>query len=82
MKPIWNWLKDDKNRDVIKMTGAGLAALAAAGWAVLTFVVDRSPPPSVTAGAGGVAAGRDMSGNTINVGTPSGPVTPPVAKPR
>jgi hypothetical protein len=52
MKPIWNLLKDDKNRDVLKMTAAGLAAVVTAVWAVLTFVVDHDPPASVTSGAG------------------------------
>jgi hypothetical protein len=32
MKPIWNWPKDDRNRDILKVTLAGLAAVVAASW--------------------------------------------------
>jgi hypothetical protein len=84
MKPIWNWLKDDKNRDVLKMTAAGLAAVVAAAWAVLTLVVDHHPSTSVTSGAGGMAAGHDISGNTITLAPPPGtapPATTPAVKP-
>jgi hypothetical protein len=80
MKPIWNWLKDDKNRDILKMTAAGLAAIVAAAWGVLTFVVDHHPPTRVTSGAGGIAAGRDISGNTITL-APAPPTATPAAKP-
>jgi hypothetical protein len=83
MKPIWNWLKDEKNRDVLKMTAAGLAAVVTAAWAVLTFVVDHHPPASVTSGVGGIAAGHDISGNTITLAPPGAtapPATPPAAK--
>jgi hypothetical protein len=84
MKPIWDWLRDDRNRDVVKMTAAGLAAVVAATWAMLTFVVDHHPPASITSGAGGIAAGHDISANTITL-APTGaavlPATPPLAKP-
>jgi hypothetical protein len=84
MKPIWNWLKDNENRDVLKMTAAGLAAVVAAGWTVLTFVVDHHPSANVMSGAGGIAAGHDISGNTITLAPPVGTpplATPPTAKP-
>ena len=77
MKPIWNWLKNAKNRDILKMTAAGLAAVVAAAWAFLTFVVDHHPSASVTSGAGGLAAGHDISGSTIIVSPlPGNPTTP------
>lgn len=84
MKPIWNWLKDDKNRDILKMTAASLGAVVAATWAVLTFVVDHHQSTSVTSGAGGMAAGHDISGNTIMLAPSAGkapPATMPAAKP-
>ena len=81
MKPIWNWLKDDRNRDVVKMTAAGLAAVVAAAWAILTLVVDHHPRASITSGAGGIAAGHDISGNTITLARPGGAAAPPATSP-
>jgi hypothetical protein len=77
MKRIWKWLKDDANRDIIKMGAATLAAIIAGTWAVLTFVVDRHASPRVSAAPGGVAAGRDISGNTITQVTPATAGTKP-----
>jgi hypothetical protein len=65
MGAIWKWIKDDKNRDILKLSGAGLAAIVAAVWAVLTFAVGDHAAPSASAGPGGIAAGHDISGNTI-----------------
>jgi hypothetical protein len=80
---VRKWLRDDKNRDILKMTAAGLAALVAAGWAVVTFVVAQHPSGAgVVAGPGGIAAGRDISGNTITLApAPAGsaPPAPPAA---
>ena len=76
MRLIWNWLKDDKNRDIIKMIAAGLAALVAATWAVLIFVVDHHPSATVRSGVGGVTAGHDISGNVILLAPPVSTVTP------
>jgi hypothetical protein len=75
MKRSWTWLRDDKNREIIKMTAAGLAAIAAGSWAVLTFVADRTPSATITAGTGGLAAGRDISNNTITQTQPA--IKPP-----
>ena len=85
MKSIWHWLKDDKNRDILKITAAGLAAIVAAGWTVLTFVVDHHPAVNVTAGQDSVAVGGDIKQSQINIAPPSGiPTQPaaPAAKPR
>jgi hypothetical protein len=79
MKQIWVWLKDDKNRDLFKMTTAGLTAVVAAAWAVLTFFVDHHPPADVISGQGGytisapggvAAASITASPITINLSQP------------
>jgi hypothetical protein len=76
---MWDWLKNVDNRDILKMAAGAFAAIVVAVWAVLTFAVDRHPSVSVTAGAGGMAAGRDISGNNTLTSQPAPP--PPAASP-
>ena len=45
MKPIWNWPKDDRNRDILKVTLTGLAAVVAASWMGKTM---QSPAAALT----------------------------------
>jgi hypothetical protein len=80
MPSLRAWLRDDKNRDILKMIGGALTVLVAAGWAVLTFVADRHSSGAVTAGPGAIAAGHDISGNTITL-APPGSAAPPAAPP-
>jgi hypothetical protein len=42
------WVRDKKKRDILMFFGAGIAAIAAAGWAVFTFVHARDNKGSVT----------------------------------
>jgi len=62
MRPIWNWLNNDKNRNILKIAAAAsVAAILAVVWAALTFAVDHHSPPNNVV---------DASGNTtITVGT-------------
>src|ERR1700732_518448 len=63
---IWPFLKDPANLAVLGSIGAGIAALTTGAWAVFGFFAkknEKSPPaPSVKAGHGSVAAGRDITG--------------------
>jgi hypothetical protein len=67
MKRIWKWIRDDVNRDMVRMGAAAFAAIVAGTWAVLTFAVDHHPPSttSVSASNGSVAAGHDVTNATI-----------------
>jgi len=60
---------------LIAMGAFGIGALGIVAW-----LISGLSNTSVTAGAGGVAAGRDVSGNTITV-APQGVGAPPAATP-
>jgi hypothetical protein len=68
MSSPWRWIKNDANRDLVKMGAAALAAVVAAVWAVLTFAVDHhaKPTPTIAADHGSIAAGHDANNNIIN----------------
>ncbi len=68
MSSLRQWLRNDANRDLVKMSAAALAAVVAAVWAVLTFAVDHhaKPTPPIAADHGSIAAGHDASNNIIN----------------
>lgn len=62
----------DKNKKTLSWLGAGLVVVAGGAWAVFTFLwPHEAPSPEapkiVCAEPGGVAAGRDASGNTITI---------------
>ena len=46
---VWNWLGNPRNRSVLALLGAGLAAIVAAAWQVYLRVTPpaAAPPPSV-----------------------------------
>jgi hypothetical protein len=61
-------------------TGAfGIGALGIVAWLVSGLLVGGNV--TVTAGQGGVAAGRNVSGNTITIDAPSTQASAPDAKP-
>ena len=69
MTDIWTFLTDENNRGALALIGAAVAAVCTALWAVFVHFRKRpegSPGPTVKADRGGVAAGRDMRGVTIN----------------
>jgi len=39
-----SWLKDEANRDILKMVGAAIAAVCIAGWAVFTYFYEKPQP--------------------------------------
>jgi hypothetical protein len=60
---MWHWLKDESNRKVLAFLGAGLVALAGAGWTAFTYLDGKSGGgANVEASDGGVAIGRDNTG--------------------
>ena len=68
---FWSFLREPANRDVLAWIGGGIVVVVGGVWAVVKFFAKTEggggAAPSVSADRGGVAAGRDMSGNTINV---------------
>jgi hypothetical protein len=75
MRKLWVLLQKRKSaREVIALLVPIVIAVAGGLWAVFTYVfpMDKpgkvAQPPAVTSGPGGVAAGRDISGSTINIG--------------
>jgi len=77
MPRLWGVLEKRKSaREVIALLLPVAVAIAGGIWAVFTYVfpADKpakvSQPPAVSAGPGGVAAGRDIRGSTISI-TPS-----------
>jgi hypothetical protein len=59
---MWEWLSDPQVQKTLGFVGGGVAAIVAAGWAVVKFLSSK-PKPSVTitADRGGMAAGRDIN---------------------
>ena len=74
MRKLWVLLQNRKSaREVITLLVPIVIAVAGGVWAVFTYVfpADKpaklTQPPAVSAGPGGVAAGRDISGSTITI---------------
>lgn len=63
----------------IAMGAFGIGALGIVAWLVSSLVGERT----VTAGLGGMAGGRDVSGNTVSIGQlpQAGGTSPPAAGP-
>jgi hypothetical protein len=76
---MWDWLADPQMQKTLGFVGGGIAAVIAAGWAVVKFVL-RRPKPSVTvmADRGGMAAGRDITGG-MSAGRDINAMPPPSA---
>lgn len=73
---LWACVSNSRNRAVLSWVGSGVVALIAGLWAVTPYVFPKKNNPAaptvVCAQQGGVAAGRDVSGNTITVTAPGG----------
>ncbi|MGH6838579.1 MAG: hypothetical protein ACREDT_07225, partial [Methylocella sp.] len=55
----WDWVAIKENREKLAFIGGGLAAAIAAAWAVYLHFFEK--PKTITASAGGIAAGRNVS---------------------
>jgi hypothetical protein len=69
LSSIWEFVKDPENRAVLTWIGGGIAAIAAAAWAVVkTRSGDQKlSKPSVSADRGSVAAGGDIRNSPVNI---------------
>ena len=68
----WVWVSDPNHQRTLGFIGAGIAAVAIAGWTVYVHFSDKVTPvaaPWVSASNGGIAAGRDLSNTAAAGGT-------------
>ncbi len=69
MNAIWQFLQDRKNRVILGWVGGGVVVVAGGLWTVATFLLSDRAATTACAQQGGIAAGRDASGNTITIGS-------------
>jgi TIR domain len=74
VNPIWAFLIQRKNREVLAWIGGGLVVVATGLWAIFVYVFppkkDLSDATNTEATCGGVAIGGNVSGSTITAGAP------------
>jgi hypothetical protein len=62
---IWDWLFDEKNRQVLSWLGGGGVIVVGGLWAVIKYMRRSKklslPSVHVSADHGGIAAGRDVN---------------------
>jgi hypothetical protein len=65
-RPLWNFIRNGKNRDIVSWLGGGSVVIVAGIWAAFTYFfpnVDKnaigSPPTVITQSGPGIASGRD-----------------------
>ena len=73
---FWAQLQDEKRRALISWFAGGLAAIVAAGWAVVTYVWPHGDDKLVCAQQG-VAIGGNVSGSSISNSVSNGTVSVP-----
>ena len=64
MTALWQFILD--NQTTLSWLGGGVVVVAGGIWSAVTMLPKREPPKSVSADTG-VAAGRDIRGNTITI---------------
>jgi hypothetical protein len=73
LSSVWEFVKAPDNQAALSWIGGGIAAVAAAVWAVVKFRAnngDHKPSkPSVSADRGSVAAGGDFRNSPVNIDT-------------
>jgi hypothetical protein len=73
VNPIWGFLRERPNREVIAWIGGGLVVLAAGLWTVFVYIFppkhEDGAPSTAQANCGGVAIGGNVSGTTITAGS-------------
>lgn len=76
MRPLWRFIRNKNNREMIGWLGGGLVILVAGAWAIFTYVYPPAGPPKlpakVEAHGGSIAIGGNVEGSTIGV-NPSPP---------
>jgi hypothetical protein len=77
MRPLWRFIRNKNNREMIGWLGGGLVILATGAWALFTYVYPPAGPSKpaarVEARDGSIAIGGNVEGSTIGV-NPSPPV--------
>ena len=82
MAKLWNFLQQERNRQILGWIGGGLVVVAGGIWAVFIFLWTPSsghheePKTNIEAKSGGVAIGGDVSGSTITAGKPADAASP------
>ena len=77
----WAWVSDPNHQRTLGFIGAGIAAVAVAGWTVYVHFSEKVTPvaaPGVSASNGGIATGGDVTAKAGRGGTAivaTGPVT-------
>jgi hypothetical protein len=68
MGSLWSFLSVPKNQKTLAWIGGGFVVLASGGWAALTYFWPHDEGAKIVcAQPGGIAAGRDATGNTITI---------------
>ena len=85
MGRIWEFLRQEQNRQILGWIGGGLVVAATGAWAAFVYFAPAQKPleprpANVEAGCGGVAVGGNVSGTIINAGSPTN--TDCAAKPK
>jgi hypothetical protein len=67
VRSLWSIIEKPKNRLILQWIGGGIIAIAGGAWAVVTYVWPAHEQAKIVcAQQGSRAAGRDVSGNTVN----------------
>jgi TIR domain-containing protein len=84
VNPLWAFLSQKKNREVLAWIGGGLVVVAAGVWALFVYVFppkkDTSDAPNTQASCGGVAIGGNVSGSSITAGSTTNSECSPKSK--
>jgi hypothetical protein len=68
MGSLWSFVSAPKNQKTLSWIGAGLVVAVGGAWVVFTYIWPHEEGPKIIcAESGGVAAGRDASGNKITI---------------
>jgi TIR domain len=72
VNPLWAFLGQRKNREILAWIGGGVVVVAAGLWAIFVYVFPPNKDASAMnaqANCGGVAIGGNVSGSTITAGS-------------
>src|SRR5919201_4868862 len=66
LRPLWKFIRDGKNREIISWLGGGVVVIVPAIWAAFNYFSPHAdnrtaaaPTPSITQSASGIQSGRD-----------------------
>jgi tetratricopeptide (TPR) repeat protein len=66
LRPLWKFIRDGKNREIISWLGGGVVVIVPAVWAAFNYFFPHAdnrpaaaPTPSITQSASGIQSGRD-----------------------